>query len=162
MRVLGFPTGPQAPITGRSPLKGLRRTDWIGLAVLAAALTVVDVWFLTAGRHDSNVGLFILWCCMQGLVCFAGGAFQGLRQRSWWEIVVIGAVAALVLVVIVLALADSDPGSADCPQQSSCDVSFGFGAILIAAFSVPMFTGVASLGRALGGLIADTRERRSR
>jgi len=140
-------------MTRPGPFVGLRRREQIGLGVLAAVLVVVESVFISVGRHEADPGLFVLWCCVQAAICIAGGLFQGLRGRSWWEVIIVGAMAAMVLGFLALTLSDSDPGSADCPGQAPCDLSFGFGAIVIVLVTAPLFTGVACLGRALGGVI---------
>ena len=141
------PTPPRA-----SWFKPLGRTDFIGLAVLALVLTVLDATFMAVGRHSHNTALFVLWFCLQAVACAVAGVFQALRRRSWQEIVIVGGIAAALLALIVLVMINPDPGSADCGSQGPCDTSFGLGAILIALLTFPIFGGMAALGRAVGRL----------
>jgi hypothetical protein len=157
--VPGSPSATPSWPVRRGPFATLQRADWIGLAVLAGALSVIDSVFLAMGRHDANVGLFVLWCCIQALICVAGGAFQGFRGRRWWEIIIVGSIAAVLLAFIVLVVANPDPGSADCASQNPCDTSFGLGALVISIITVPVYTAVAAVGRALGGLVTTARGR---
>ncbi len=132
--------------------KPFGRADFIGLGVLAFVLTVLDATFMAVGRHSHNTGLFMLWFALQALTCVGAGVFQAVRRRSWQEIAIVGAIAAVLLAFIVLVMVNPDPGSADCGSQGPCDTSFGLGAIVIAVLTFPLFGAMAALGRAVARL----------
>ena len=133
-------------------LATLKPADVVGLGVLGTMLAVTDAVFLALGRNSKDVGLFALWVGIQVFICILGGIFQGIRRRSWSETVIVGVGAAMLLALIVLIMAVRKSGAADCNGQGPCDTSFGFGAVLIAIITAPLFTGVVAIGRALSGL----------
>src|SRR4051794_12359382 len=148
------PSGPPVQPGPRSPYASFIAANWVGLGTLAVVLAVTDSVFISAGRRSADPALFVAWAGIQALVCVAAGGFQGVRERRWWETVIVGVIAAVALAFIGLATANSDPGSTDCPEEQSCDTAFGLGAILITIVMTPILTGVTCVGRALGGLAA--------
>ncbi len=142
---------PPTPPRG-SRFRPFGRADFIGLGVLALVLTVLDATFMAVGRHSHNTGLFVLWFALQALACVGAGVSQALRRRSWQEMAIVGAIAAVLLGFIILVIVNPDPGSADCGSQGPCDTSFGLGAIVIAVLTFPLFGAMAALGRAVARL----------
>jgi hypothetical protein len=138
----------------RRALPPFGAADVIGVAAVGVVLTVVDVVFLTVGRHDKNVAVFVFWFCLQALVCISAGVFQALRRRSWWEVAVVASIASMLLAFIILVVANPTAGSADCGSQGPCDTSFGLGAIFICVATFPLFAATTSIGRAVGGIVA--------
>ncbi len=136
--------------------------DITALAVLAVVLTVVDAAFLTVGRQDKNVAVFVLWFSLQAAVCISAGIFQAVRRRSWWEIAIVASIASMLLAFIILVMTDPTAGSADCGSQGPCDTSFGLGAIFICIVTFPLFAITTSVGRVVGGFVTRALGRRSR
>lgn len=137
----------------------VRTADVVGWVALFVSLVVIDIVFVSTVKRvgsEHSAGPLLGWLVAQSMICVAGGVFQGVRHRRWWEIVIPALMASVLLAFVVLVSADPTAGSADCPSTVPCDTSFGLGAILIVMFTTPIFVGLVAIGRGVGGLARRT------
>jgi hypothetical protein len=123
------------------------------LLVAIGVLVVFDIACITVLQSTAphqGAPVIVVWLVGQVLICFLGGGAQiALQSAGRDKRFTIAATAAVLLAVSALLAGDSSARSTACSSARPCDTSFGLGALVIGAVSLPLFFGAVALGRVI-------------
>jgi cation transport ATPase len=143
------------------PRRSWKRADQVAAVVWGAAIVLIaaawqdwaEVQIPPNSHPDSNVIFAVLVAPLLAMTLLPGFIAGLLIRRNGpkMEILALACVGAACLVSTVSSVAASDP--AQCSPNAGCDLSYGFGALILFPFAVVPFLAGTAAGRGVSVLL---------